>query len=164
MSLVDALPDFSQLLSAPGIMGVIIGAVGMRLVEWGLAKRLDREEPEDAPHTVEFNPVYLIWLIVAVAISTIAVKTEEAWDCVRLQAKTISTNQQLIIRESNAEANWLQTLLAPPPPFKDLPQDDPTRQAWAISVTIDYQKVVEQVRKEREANEAIRKANAQCLG
>lgn len=59
-------------------------------------------------------------------------------------------------KQRDALADWLRTLLSPPPEIRALPGDDPARQQWAIGVTTAYFNLIERSQRDQAAADAKR--------
>lgn len=69
-------------------------------------------------------------------------------------------NADLAAKDRKALADWLAILVAPPDPnIAKLDTGNPVRQAWALGVTMDYQKRQAAIEAQREINNQIRAAH-----
>lgn len=60
------------------------------------------------------------------------------------------------LEQRNALADWLKTLLDPPPNIRNLPVTSPVRQQFNIDITTRYYDVIEKARQEQLAADASR--------
>lgn len=79
---------------------------------------------------------------------------------IRWQRQLDQDNSDLAAEDRKALADWLAALVAPTDPdIAKLQTNDPIRQAWALAVTVDYQKRQSAIEQQREANNRTKAAH-----
>ena len=174
----------SNLLSISTAVGFVLGFLASRL--WCVYKYWRVEHKHAPPHhywregfRVDARPLAgLIGLVfVGWSVFTTQANSNEqqrlANEATAFAAKVQECQQQLIgaingsraittdndeidSRIRGAQQRWLAALVAPPPPLDKMPTNAPERQAYGLTVTINYQKEVDNLEAERRANAASR--------
>jgi hypothetical protein len=144
-----SLPQPEEFLTINNMLWFAGGGITMRIwCEWQ-ARRLDRTDPDGAPHNVHWRTIFVAWTLVLLAIGYIAVQTQVAHNLTLQQACVLYHNDQLAKKERDALINWVTVGMVPPPSIFSLHTTDPAYQEWAKGVNqhfLDEMNGIEQQR------------------
>lgn len=150
------------------VLNVLLGMLLMYVLQFGWAHyKKWRGSNKPLPKINKHIPVWMAMAVVLAGSLFVGVEvnttqhqvrdvTVQTQDCYRqfseaLQARSrIAAEDTIVLRKqrdaliANDEAMfaWISILLSPPPEIAALPQQDPRRQAWGISVTNDFNRVM----------------------
>ncbi len=162
----------SNLFSGPeNIFWFVAGILSVQAWQWIKCKWKDRVDPGGAPHRMKRLNWFYIWTsLVLVSVALVGVQNARTYTYAEQLAKDTQAcqtefNQALRARgQINAEndrwsliqrtalADWIHSLIFPPPDIAALPPESGTRQQWILEQTAKADQIIRQAQDEQDRN------------